>query len=196
MLTAQAQAWAETADDLPARPHAATEDFGEDLLFEAQPPTASSAAVSVLAPDAIARAAHTLADALRQTEPGARHLTSLAPLPVAEPVEAGPARLHFEGRDFLLQTTTFTLGAQPGCNLIVDGPDYPQVADRHCDIVFDRRTFLLFNRSRQGTFVNDAPVSGSVVLRAGDRIRLGTDGPVLRFLGHAPAQTNLIYTTA
>jgi hypothetical protein len=196
MLTAQAQTWAETVDDLPARPRTTMEDFGEDLLFDAQPSAASPAAIAVLAPEAIARAAHGLAEPLRGAVPGCRHMTSLAPLPSAEPVEAGPARLHFEGRDFLLYTATFALGTQAGCNLMLDSHDHPQVADRHCDIMFDRRTYLLFNRSRQGTFVNDAPVSGSVVLRAGDRIRLGTDGPLVRFLGHAPAQTSLFHTTA
>lgn len=196
MLMAQAEAWAATADDLPARPRTTVEDFGEDLLFETPPLAALPTAIAVLAPEAVARAAHGLAEPLRRVEPAGRHLTSLAPLPSAEPVEAGPARLHFEGRDYLLHTATFTLGSQPGCHLVFDGHDHPQVGDRHCDIVFDRRTFLLFNRSRQGTFVNDGPVSGSVVLRAGDRIRLGADGPSLRFLGHAPAQTSLFYTTA
>ncbi len=185
MLTAQAQAWAETVVDLPARPRTTVDDFGEDLLFDAHGHAASPAAIGVLAPEAIARAAHGLAEALRGTEPGCRHLTSLAPLPSAERVEAGPARLHFEGRDYLLHTAAFTLGTQAGCNLVLDGQEHPQVADRHCDIVFDRRTYLLFNRSRPGTFVNDTLVSGSVVLHAGDRIRLGADGPLLRFLGHA-----------
>jgi hypothetical protein len=194
MLTALVQAWAQAADELPARPRPAAEDFGEDLLFDAAAPHAE-AAVRVLAPEAPARAAHALAEPLRQAEP-CRHLTSVAPLPLAEPVEAGPARLHFQGRDFLLHDATFTLGAQAGCNLLFDARQYPGVADRHCDILFDRRTYLLFNRSRQGTLVNDASVSGSVVLRAGDRIRLGADGPTLRFLGRAPGRVSVYHTTA
>jgi hypothetical protein len=196
MLLAQAQAWAEPVADLPSRPRTTVEDFGEELMFDAPPAAVLNAAIAVLAPEAIARAAHTLAEALRVADPAGRHLEALAPLPLAEPVESGPARLHFGGRDHLLHAATFTVGSQAGCNLVLDAQEHPQVADRHCDIVFDRRTFLLFNRSRQGTFVNDAPVSGSVVLRAGDRIRLGPDGPLLRFLGHAPAATALFHTTA
>jgi hypothetical protein len=196
MLSALAQTWAQTAEDLPTRPRSAGDDFGEDLLFEAPPAAALPAPIAVLAPEATARAAHALAEPLRLAEPTCRHLTSLAPMPLAEPVEAGPARLHFQGRDFLLHGATFTLGAQAGCNLLLDAHEHPQVEARHCEIVYDRRTFLLFNRSRQGTFLNDASVSGSVVLRAGDRIRLGTEGPLLRFLGHAPAQNNVFYTTA
>jgi hypothetical protein len=196
MLTAQAQAWAEAADGLPARPRAATEDFGEDLLFDALPPGPSTTTVAVLAPEAIARAAHGLAEPLRQGDRGRGHLTSLAPLPLAEPVEAGPARLHFQGRDYLLHSATFTLGSHADCSLHLDAQEYPEVDHHHCDVVFDRRTFLVFNRSKRGTLVNDAPVTTSIVLRAGDRIRLGAQGPVLRFLGHAPAKTSLFYTTA
>ena len=196
MLTALAQAWAETADGLPARPRAATDDFGEDLLFDSSAERLENTAVAVLAPEAPARAAHALAAALRESAPGCRHLTSLAPLPLAEAVEAGPARLHFAGRDYLLHGATFTLGAQADCNLLLDAHEHPQVADRHCDIVFDRRTFLVFNRCNHGTLVNDTSVSGSVILHAGDRIRLGTQGPLLRFLGQLPTQANLFYTTA
>ncbi len=192
MLTALAQAWAEAAEGLPLRPRAATDDFGEDLLCDTPTERVDSAAVNVLAPEAIARAAHALAEPLRLGERGRGHLSSLAPLPLAEPVEAGPARLHFQGRDYLLQGATFALGSQAGCQLLLDVQQHPGVADRHCDIVFDRRTHLLFNRSRQGTLVNDVPVATSVVLRrrphpAGDPgaavalpgARAGTDEPVL-----------------
>jgi hypothetical protein len=193
MLAALAQAWAETADDLPARPRAAADDFGEDLLFDA-PAAVPAARLAVLAPEAIARAAHGLAEPLRQG--GRGHLTSLAPLPLAESVETGPARLHFQGRDYLLQAATFAIGSQPGCQLVLDAQEHPEVAGRHCDIVFDRRTFVLLHFGKHGTFVNDVPVAASVVLHAGDRIRLGTHGPLLRFLGHAPAAASVFYTTA
>jgi pSer/pThr/pTyr-binding forkhead associated (FHA) protein len=43
---------------------------------------------------------------------------------------------------------------------------------------------VLYTRSKEGTLVNDSPVTGSVMLRAGDWIRLGARGPVVRFLGH------------
>jgi hypothetical protein len=194
MLTALAQAWAEATDAPPARPRAAaaSDDFGEDLMFDAGHESAEQAAVTVLAPEAPARAAHSLAEALRG-EYSQGHLTSVAPLPLAESVEAGPARLHFQGRDYLLHGGPFTLGWQTTCSLPLDAREHPQVAERHCDIVFDRRTFLVFNRSNHGTLVNDTSVVGSVVLHAGDRIRLGAQGPIVRFLGHAPAR---IYTTA
>ncbi len=54
--------------------------------------------------------------------------------------------------------------------------------------------FTLFDRSADGTWVNDSPVAGPVQLRPGDWIRLGPDGPVLRFLGRAPDLTPLTTT--
>src|SRR5260370_1238811 len=177
----------------PPPPPPPADDFGEDPLFDDAPESVEHAAVAVLAPEGPARAAHSLAEALRIGEPTRGHLASVAPLPLAESVETGPARLHFQGRDYLLHGGPFTLGTQAGCRLLLDAHEHPQVADRHCDIVFDRRTFLVFNRSNHGTLVNDTSVVGSVVLRAGDRIRLGAQGPVLRFLCDIPAR---IYTTA
>jgi hypothetical protein len=50
---------------------------------------------------------------------------------------------------------------------------------------------MLFDRSREGTLINDAPVEGSALLRAGDWIRLGPDGPLLRFLGQSPGLATL-----
>jgi hypothetical protein len=189
MLTALAQAWAEAAEETPApRRAAASDDFGDDLMFDAGHESADQAVVTVLAPEGPARAAHALAVALRSGEPNRGHLAAVAPLPLAESVEAGPARLHFQGRDYLLHAGPFTLGWQTTCSLPFDAREHPQVAERHCDIVFDRRTFLVFNRCNHGTLVNDTSVVGSVVLHAGDRIRLGAQGPVLRFLGQTPAR--------
>jgi predicted component of type VI protein secretion system len=74
--------------------------------------------------------------------------------------------------------------------------EHPQVAERHCEIVWDRLGFQLVNHSGQETLVNDTPVIGSVLLRAGDRIRLGEQGPLLRFLGQGRGRPSLYYTTA
>ena len=97
----------------------------------------------------------------------------------------GPARLHFRGKDYLLTGLVFTLGRQLGCDLMFDGALHPDVAPRHCEIVFDHRTYLLKDRSRTGTLVNDRPVHQQLQLHPGDWIRLGPDGPLVRFLGQA-----------
>jgi pSer/pThr/pTyr-binding forkhead associated (FHA) protein len=89
----------------------------------------------------------------------------------------------------------FTLGRQPGCDLVFDGSLHPEVAPRHCEIVFDHQTYLLRDRSRAGTFVNERPVQQQVRLHPGDWIRLGPDGPLVRFLGQT-AEENQLGTTA
>jgi pSer/pThr/pTyr-binding forkhead associated (FHA) protein len=59
------------------------------------------------------------------------------------------------------------------------------VSARHCEILCERRGFSLRDRSRNGTWINDRPVSQQAPLNPGDWIRLGPDGPLLRFLGRA-----------
>ncbi|MCI0380565.1 MAG: FHA domain-containing protein [Gemmataceae bacterium] len=156
------------------------EDFGAGLLAsEDELPS-----VIVLSPDAPARAVHGLGAHLCRGDVPRGHLELIAPLPLPQPAEAGPPRVHFHGQDFYLIEPNFHLGSQIGCHLWFDSRRFPMVAPRHCEIIFDHRTYLLFNRSRDGTTVNDLELHGSVTLRSGDRIRLGDRGPLVRFLGH------------
>jgi predicted component of type VI protein secretion system len=60
------------------------------------------------------------------------------------------------------------------------------VSARHCEIVLDRRLYVVCDHSRYGTFVNDHLISQQV-LHSGDWIRLGPQGPLLRFLGQPAA---------
>ena len=101
-------------------------------------------------------------------------------------LDAGPARLHFYGRNFYLGSGQFLLGSQPGCQLWFDAQKYPEVAGRHCDIALDKRAFVLNNRSQSGTLVNDGVVHHSIALQPGDWIRLGRHGPSVRYLGQTP----------
>jgi hypothetical protein len=187
---ALALSWAHSgATPLLADRDTTVEDFGEDLIRDV---SEELAGVLILPPDAVARAAHALGSAFSQGELRRGHQEYLAPLPAPPAVEAGPARLHFQGQDYFLREPSFTLGSHVGCHLLFDGHLHPAVAARHCEIVFDHRTFILFNRSREGTLVNDHPVAGSVTLRPGDWIRLGLHGPSVRFLGrwtHRPLPT-------
>jgi hypothetical protein len=173
--------WGRTGDTaLSSGQRTMVEDFGEDLIADV---AEELAGVLVLPPDAPVRAAHALGRFFGQGELERGHQEYLAPLPAPQAVDAGPARLHFQGQDYFLREPSFTLGSQSGCQLHFDGHLHPAVAARHCEIVFNHRTFILFNRSREGTLVNDHPVAGSVTLRAGDWIRLGLHGPTVRFLG-------------
>jgi hypothetical protein len=156
------------------------DDFGDELVFLHDDELGS---VIVLAAEAPARAAHGLAEHFQTGKLAASHLETSAPLAPPPAVDAGPPRLHFLGRDYLLHDETFVLGSQFGSHLFFERNDHPAVAARHCEIHADRRGFTLHNRSRSGTLVNDQPLAGPVMLHAGDRIRLGQQGPTVRFLG-------------
>jgi hypothetical protein len=162
------------------------DDFGEELMFSETEERGGG--VLVLPPEAPARSAHGLADLFRKGSLPSGHLETIAPLATPPAVDAGPPRLHFQGRDYLVSENSYTLGSQYGCQLMFDKAAHPEVAARHCEIVHDQHAFTLHNRCREGTLVNDHPVTGSIVLHAGDRIRLGIRGPLVRFLGKTMAR--------
>ncbi len=165
------------------------EDFGEGLLDEGP----DRGAVSVLSPDAAARAACDLAGRWQRGELP-RGPVAVAPLSPPLPVEAGPARLQFRNQDYPLRGRPFLLGRHADCDLVFDSDLYPTVSGRHCEVVYERRTYLLRDRSRHGTLVNERPVIQEIVLQAGDWIRLGPGGPLVRFLGQSADQLKLMTT--
>jgi hypothetical protein len=166
------------------------EDFGEGLLED---DLIGRAAVSVLSPDAAARAACDLAGRWQRGELQGGPIV-VAPLPPPLPVDTGPARVQFRGQDYPLRDRVFLLGRHADCDLVFDSETYPSVSGRHCEIVCERRVHTLRDRSRQGTLVNERPVVLEAVLQAGDWIRLGPGGPQVRFLGRAADQLKLMTT--
>jgi len=166
------------------------EDFGEGLLDDE---ALGRSAVSVLSPDAPARAACDLAARWQRGELP-RGAVMVAPLPSPLPVEAGPARVQFRNQDYPIRGKAFLLGRHSDCDLVFDSEQYPTVSGRHCEIVYERRTYLLRDRSRHGTLVNERPVIQELVLQAGDWIRLGPGGPLVRFLGQSADQLKLMTT--
>lgn len=171
------------------RPLEGGEDFGEDLMHD----RVAAARLHVLEADAVARATHDLARRLHRGDLPRVHLDTV-PLPSAPALDAGPARLHFRGRDHVLSAAPCLLGRDPSCDLVFETALYPTVSGRHCEIILEQRTYTVHDRSRHGTLVNDQYVSGSQPLHPGDWIRLGPEGPVIRFLGQATDQRQL--TTA
>jgi hypothetical protein len=166
-------------------------DFGEGLLLDEG---VTSAAAHVLGPDALARAAHELAACVSRGELPAGH-RDVVPLRAAPATDRGAARLHFRGQDHPLRGPSFTLGRDPACDLVLESELYPTVSGRHCEIVRERHGFVLCDRSRHGTLVNDCPVVRPTPLRSGDWIRLGPAGPLIHFLGQ-PAEPRPMMTTA
>jgi hypothetical protein len=165
-------------------------DFGEDLLMAAR----QNNPVHVLQADAVARAAHELAIRLHRGDipPGSLEQVQLPLAAAGSSGDGGPPRLNFRGQDYLLPATTFTLGRDPSCDLVFESELYPSVSARHCEIVYERRTYTLRDRSRHGTMVNDRRVTQQTPLHSGDWIRLGPSGPLVRFLGRPSEQPQLM----
>jgi hypothetical protein len=161
------------------RPTEPVSDFGDGLLIDDN----TGARVHVLEPDALARAAYDLAGRAQRGELAPGHYEEVTLPAGTGGHDSGPARLHFRGRDHLLTRTVFTLGRDPSCDIVFESELYPTVSARHCEIVLDRNVYLVRDRSRHGTLVNDCPVMQQTSLRPGDWIRLGPAGPLLRFLG-------------
>lgn len=158
------------------------EDFGSNLLDNSRE---GPGAVAVLSADALARGGHSVAAYFLRGDIASGHLQTAAPLPMPQAIEAGPARLNFQGQDYLLGRGAFVLGRQPGVDLVFDADLWPRVAGRHCEIIYEHRSHLLIDHSPEGTLVNDRQSSQATVLRPGDWIRLGPQGPLLRYLGQA-----------
>lgn len=81
--------------------------------------------------------------------------------------QPGGARLALVGAEW------FTLGADPGCRLVVP---HPAVAPKHAQVRRDGAGLALFDlRGSSGTWVNDARLAPGAPrpLRDGDRVRLG-----------------------
>ena len=75
------------------------------------------------------------------------------------------------------------LGRLPDCEITIDPVAFPMVSGVHARIESLGRGFVLVHLSASNkTFVNDAAVSGSIPIRAGDRVRLGNTGPFIEIL--------------
>jgi hypothetical protein len=154
-------------------------DFGDALV------SGQGERVCLLPAAALACAAHEMAVRVHagEVEPGHVAVLPRGARLAGPEVDIGPARLSFRGQDHLLRDSSVVLGRDPSCDLIFESELYPHVSGRHCEILFDRSAYTLHDRSRYGTLLNDRPVHKQAALHSGDWIRLGPQGPVVRFLG-------------
>ena len=164
---------------LQAPPPSDEADYGDAILD-----TLDQGRVLELTDDDLAMAACELANRIHTGQlPRGFHDSLTVTSPQGTPRDAGPPRLQFRGQDHLLQKSSFLLGRDPECDLVFESELYPPVSARHAEVVFDRRHYLIYDRSRHGTLVNDQAIDRQAALDSGDWIRLGPRGPVLRFLG-------------
>jgi hypothetical protein len=178
-LASAAESHLDVMQPAPQQATDESEDLGDMLI---SPP--GNTGVQVLPAEALARAAHALAVRIHRGEAASAHPDAVA-LPAAASLaraDPGPARLNFRGQDHVLSNTPFVLGRDPSCDMVFETELYPHVSGRHCEINYDHRSYVLQDRSRHGTFINERAVS-QAALHSGDWIRLGPQGPLLRFLG-------------
>jgi pSer/pThr/pTyr-binding forkhead associated (FHA) protein len=121
------------------------------------------------------------------------HLATVPLLDAQSPAQ-GHARLQYRGCDHPFRAKVFTLGRDPRCDLSFESSEFPSISGQHCKIVFEPPGFTLYDLSRHGTLVNDRPVIEQLRLQPGDWIRLGPNGPLLRFLGQVLDQRKLLPT--
>ncbi len=88
------------------------------------------------------------------------------------------------GKRFVLDVNTTRIGRGADNQIVLDGDS---VSRRHCHI--ERRRdgwWLIDDKSTNGTYVNEEQIEGEVLLRNGDRIKVGP--AILKFLSGADAE--------
>lgn len=76
-----------------------------------------------------------------------------------------------EGKALPINTAQFIIGRDPQCNL---RPASAMISKRHCAVlVKSGQVYLRDFDSTNGTFLNDAPIKGEVVLKHGDILKVG-----------------------
>ena len=95
--------------------------------------------------------------------------------PKADQTEVHPLTRH----------ASLSLGRDPGCDVRFHPTQDTVVSRNHAMIEWTLESPPLFRisdlLSSNGTFLNGRRIGRSVLLRAGDRIQLGTGGPILEF---------------
>lgn len=86
-----------------------------------------------------------------------------------------------EGDVLLLAKPYLTIGRHPGSDVRLDPEQDLRVSSRHAAIIARDGIWLLRDLgSTNGTWVNNAPLSGQHLLASGDVIELGRGGPSFR----------------
>jgi len=97
----------------------------------------------------------------------------LDPVPVAAPVTVGDPMLVGPGGSFAIAEGVSIVGREAGLTIALTAES--TVSRRHAEIVRNGDSMILRDLgSRNGTFVNGAPLAGDHALRRGDRVQFGS----------------------
>ncbi|HEX9727707.1 MAG TPA: FHA domain-containing protein [Gemmatimonadales bacterium] len=144
--------------------------------------------------EVLAVAEHRIADTIID-QPAANPLAETVPMdavrddrpPAApRPTPRAPMELAFmdmrTARTMVAAGGRVRIGRGKECELRPVESGDTSVSRVHCEIVLkpDGAVVVRDARSRNGTLLNDVPVSGEAVVKAGDRIKLGDAGPDLQ----------------
>lgn len=92
-----------------------------------------------------------------------------------------PTHIVYRGLAYGLDRGDIIVGRAPadGQRSIVVDDGHSGVSAAHCEIGFRNGELRLRDSSRYGTFVNEKPVAGEIVLKPADVVRIGTPGAEL-----------------
>ncbi len=94
-----------------------------------------------------------------------------------------PTHLLFRGLAYAVGPEPLLLGREQAD--IQFPPETPGVSRRHCSVMLSQGEMVVEDHSTYGTFVNGEQISGTRVLRVGDRLRIGASGDELQAIAVA-----------
>ena len=77
---------------------------------------------------------------------------------------------------------TFGLEEGPDESWVQIHGDVEGVSRKHCSVMRKGEDVVLVNHSSDGTFVDEAKISGTTLLKLGQTIRMGTPGEELKII--------------
>lgn len=131
--------------------------------------------------NAIRRGPETLALVTRLPAALAAQTAPAQVRPQAVPRELLPTHVLYSGRAYSISQAPLTIGwsVGEGRRAVPLPSGVPGLSRAHCTLVRRDGVVLIEDHSTYGSFINDARVQGSSVLRLGDRLRLGAPGVTL-----------------
>ena len=113
------------------------------------------------------------------SRPWQRQQQTADQLPSAEnAMQTGPTHLLYRSIAYPITETPLTIGsaedgAQNDVKIVIEAAG---VSPKHCTIALQGEEVVLSNISDQGTFVDEEQVTGSITLKLGQKIRIGSPG--------------------